>query len=276
MNAGIEPTPTLDHFRKGDPGLFKFRKHFFPILLLVACSQPDPGGVRLIGHGGMGAGAEHPMDSREALLGGLAHGFSGIEMDVQMTADSVLVAYHDATLNSAAPCEGLLNNRTWAELRGCTHSGRSLVRVDSLLFEAQLQHPEAEFTLDVKLFAAGEWWPYLEAFSDALVKLDRSPNLKAPLLFECQTADLLTLLRRKDAEAMIYYYAVEPQAGISTAKELGCTGITIANGLIDADQVQQAHDVGLSVSVFGVDGIWGMRRALAKRPDRIQSDLLPR
>lgn len=211
------------------------------------------------------------MNSREALLGGLEQGFDGIEMDLQMTADGILVAYHEDELSGEPPCSGLVNSRTWAELRQCSQVSRQLVRVDSLLFEAQAQYPSAEFTLDVKLFAAGEWWPYLEAFSDAVIALDQ--ELNAPLLIECQTTDFLKLMRRKAPDALLFYYVTDPENGIVEAAALGCTGITMTNGNITAAEVARAHAEGLSVTLFGVDGNWGLRRAVAKKPDRIQSDL---
>ncbi|HQV74960.1 MAG TPA: glycerophosphodiester phosphodiesterase family protein [Flavobacteriales bacterium] len=237
----------------------------------MACTAPDTTGVRMIGHGGSGAGSDLPMNSREALLGGLQQGFDGIEMDLQLTADGILVAYHDDELSGVAPCSGLVNSRTWTELRQCSQFSRPLVRVDSLLFEAQAQYPSAEFTLDVKLFAAGDWWPYMEAFSDAIIALDQ--GLNAPLLIECQTTDFLKLMRRKAPDASLFYYATDPENGILEAKDLGCTGITMTNGNITAAQMEQAHAEGLSVTLFGVDGNWGLRRAVAKKPDRIQSDL---
>jgi len=228
----------------------------------------------MIGHGGSGAGSDLPMNSREALLGGLQQGFDGIEMDLQMTADGILVAYHEDELSGAEPCSGKVNSRTWAELRQCSQVGRQLVRVDSLLFEAQAQFPSAEFTLDVKLFAAGDWWPYLEAFSDAIIALDQAPQLQAPLLIECQTTDFLSLMRRKAPGAALFFYATDPDAGIAEAKQLGVTGLTMTNGNITAAQVASAHEAGLSVSLFGVDGNWGLRRAVAKKPDRIQCDMV--
>lgn len=250
-----------------------FLRTLLPLFLLGSCAAPDTTGVRMIGHGGSGAGSELPMNSREALLGGLQQGFEGIEMDLQMTADGILVAFHEEELNGAEPCIGKVNSRTWAELRQCSQVGRQLVRVDSLLFEAQAKFPSAEFTLDVKLFAADAWWPYLEAFSDAIIALDQAPQLNAPLLIECQTTEFLTLLHRKAPEVALYFYATDPDEGIVQAKNLGCVGITMSTGNISAKQVAKARAEGLSVTLFGVDGNWRLRSALAKKPDRIQCDL---
>ncbi len=227
----------------------------------------------MVGHGGTGADAEFPMNSREALLGGLESGFAGIEMDVQLTADGVLVAYHDGMLSDKPPCNGLINSSTWAVLRNCAMNGTKLVRVDSLLLEALERFPEAEFTLDVKLFAAGGWWPYLEAFSDSIASMSRMPQLRKPLLVECQVEDFVVLVHRKAPAAQCYYYAKEAQVSIPKAKELDLAGITIAHDLIDAEEVAKAHAEGLSVTLFGVSGNWALGRAVRKGPDRIQSDV---
>ena len=96
------------------------RNAFFrslPLVLLLHGCSPDPGSTRIIAHGG--AGSDHPPNSREALLHALAIGAHGIEMDVQLTADSVLVLFHDQYLDEISTCKGLINSSTWKELKAC-------------------------------------------------------------------------------------------------------------------------------------------------------------
>ncbi|MEZ4739721.1 MAG: hypothetical protein R2818_10325 [Flavobacteriales bacterium] len=61
-----------------------FRHVLLFMLLAIGCNGPDTSGVRMIGHGGQGVNGPHPMNGREALLGGLADGAYGIEMDVRV------------------------------------------------------------------------------------------------------------------------------------------------------------------------------------------------
>lgn len=46
----------------------------------------------------------------------MASGASGVEVDVQMTKDSVLVLFHDMTLNASTELEGCIREKTWQEL----------------------------------------------------------------------------------------------------------------------------------------------------------------
>ena len=217
------------------------------------------------------------MDSREALLGALATGLDGVELDVQFTADSVLVAFHDLELDERTACTGPVHSRSWVQLKNCPNEERAdhpypIVRVDSLLLDAAQRFPNAEFTLDVKLNTQGEWWPYLNAFSDAIRALAMRPELVGRVIMECQTEDLLGLMHDKTAEVPLHLYGTGPGAAIERASALGCAGITINNDLVSQADVARAKEQGLQVTLFGISGQWELREALDKEPDRIQLD----
>lgn len=244
--------------------------------LLLACGTPDRSGTRIIGHGGLGAESAYPMNSRESLLGALAIGVDGIEMDVQLTRDSVLVAYHPADLSELTACAGKINGMTWLELKACAvlKEGKPypIVRADSLLLEAAVLQPSADFTLDCKLFAAGDWWDYLHAVTDAVLALDGLPELQGRILVDCQTEDFLRLLAEERPGFPAYLYATTMEGSVEKAQRLGCAGITIDHALASASDVQGARAAGLRVTLFGTSGDWSHRRALRKHPDRLQTD----
>ncbi|HRH36964.1 MAG TPA: glycerophosphodiester phosphodiesterase family protein [Flavobacteriales bacterium] len=246
------------------------------IIVFAACSSPDHGAVKIIGHGGSGTGGEHPIDSREALLGGLDMGLNGVEMDVQLTADSVLVAFHDADLASAASCKGKINAHTWGELWSCPviDGGKeySIVRLDSLLREMATQHPSADFTFDCKLFAEGDWWAYMGVFAARIAALDSVT--KGRILVECQVTDFLDVMHRAAPDVDTYFYPTTFEGAVDTALAHHCAGITIDNALITAEQVASAKSRGLRVTLFGVGGALDQHEALGKGPDRIQVDEL--
>lgn len=218
------------------------------------------------------------MDSREALLGALATGLDGVELDVQFTADSVLVAFHDLQLDERTACTGPVHSHSWPKLKNCPNEERTdqvypILRVDSLLLDAAQRFPNAEFTLDVKLNTKGEWWPYLNAFSGAIIDLAMRPELAHRIVIECQTEDLLRSMHEKAPEVPLFLYGTEPGAAIERASALGCAGITINNDLVSQADVAHANEKGLEVTLFGVSGQWELREALDKKPDRIQLDL---
>lgn len=247
----------------------------FAAVQAMAC-MPDTQGVRLIGHGGLGASGAYPMNSAASLFGALEQGSSGIELDVQLTRDSVLVAHHGLELVSGG-CTGRVHDHTWSELSQCADSmgGEAMfhgVRVDRLLAECIARYPQAEFTLDLKLNTGGDWWLYLHAICARIAELHRIPGLNGRLLVECQTADLLKVMALEAPEVSTFLYVQEAAHAITEAQALGCRGITIQVGRLTAEQAQRIKAAGLELTVFGVDGPWSMRRALALRPDRIQVD----
>ncbi|MEZ4807043.1 MAG: glycerophosphodiester phosphodiesterase family protein [Flavobacteriales bacterium] len=242
-------------------------------LAMTGCGPDGTTSPKYIGHGGMGAGAAFPMNSAEALIGGTVVGLDGIELDVQLTADSVLVAYHAGSLAELTACAGKVNAMTWEQLAGCPVRGEddtdhAIVRVDALLAASG----GMELTLDVKLFAEGDWWPYLETFSDALVRLHR--DRPGRILVECQVDDFLRLLQRKDPSLRLYLYGTQAEAAIRRAATSHYAGITMDATGIDGEQVRTARELGLEVTLFNVHG-WFGERPSCRAADRLQVDRIP-
>jgi len=246
------------------------------ILLLAACSRPDPGNTRIIGHGGMGPDGAHAMNSRASLLEALSLGADGIEVDAQLTADSVLVAYHPADLAELTACNGKVNALTYQQLKQCGfHRGQrsaAFFRLDSVLLEAAQLYPNVDFILDCKLFAHGEWWPYLHAFSDAIIHLDNDSLLNGRVLIDCQTEDFLRLLNEKRPGFPSFYYTSAFDGAVDKALQLGCKGITMVHDRVSRDEVLAAQRSGLAVTLFGTGSAWAHGSALGKQPDRLQTD----
>lgn len=217
------------------------------------------------------------MNSEASILKAVDLGLDGIELDVQLTADSVLVAYHEEDLHELTGCQGKVNTMNWSAIRQCTVGGHDnsrypIARVDSLLLEAAALHPWAEFTLDCKLFAEDEWWAYLHAFSDAILNLEEQPALHGRILVDCQTEDFLRLLTGKRKGFPAYLYVTSMEGAVERAVSLGCAGITVEHSRASAAAVRTAQAAGLKVTLFGTDGGNSHRSALGKKPDRLQTD----
>ncbi|MEX1132181.1 MAG: glycerophosphodiester phosphodiesterase family protein [Flavobacteriales bacterium] len=224
-------------------------------------------------------GVEHALapNSQSSLMAALALGIDGVELDVQFTADSVLVAFHDERLDGATNCSGLVHALTWVDLKACTstrvgNADVRIARLDSLLLDAASLHPTADFTLDCKLFAHGDWWSYLEAYTNALVALESTTSLRGRLLVECQVDPFLLLLKRKMPHVPLYRYDTIADTALHRALLSGYAGITVHNGNINKAQVERAQALGLRVSLFGTSGHLGHWQALRKDPDRLQTD----
>ena len=64
--------------------------------------------IDVLGHAGMGISSLYPINSAESLLACLHSGADGTELDVQLTMDNVLVAFHDASLSDKTNLSGII------------------------------------------------------------------------------------------------------------------------------------------------------------------------
>src|SRR3954452_20629033 len=123
-----------------------------------------------------GGAIEHLENSMPAFAECLALGYRYLETDVRATADGVLVAFHDATLERITDRTGRIEQMPWSEVAGARIGGggagggteqwrwwegagariggrEPIVRLDDLLGA----WPDARFNLDIK--AAGALAP---------------------------------------------------------------------------------------------------------------------
>jgi glycerophosphoryl diester phosphodiesterase len=252
-------------------------KWLIPVFGLFGCTAPDPCSTLIIGHSGMGVDHALVPNGHASIMEALALGVDGVELDVQLTADSVLVAFHDQDLAASTTCSGIVNALTWAQLKDCTttrpgNSDVAIARVDSLLLEAATRFPEASFTLDCKLFAQGDWWSYLQAYTDALTALEAHPALTGKLLVECQVDPFLLLLQSKTGTTPLFRYDDDADLATQRAVASHYAGITVHHQRISEEQVAFAQGLGLDVALFGTGGRMSHWLALRKRPDRLQTD----
>lgn len=91
---------------------------FLLLFILFSCSKNfnSSSNSKVIGHGGMGVASTYPMNSLESLLKALNVGADGVEIDVQMTKDGVLVAFHDEFLEDRSNGTGKINEQHWEDI----------------------------------------------------------------------------------------------------------------------------------------------------------------
>src|SRR5690606_4742217 len=72
--------------------------------------------IGILGHGGMGISSTYPMNSVESIMNCIHLNSDGTEIDVQMTNDGVLVAFHDETLDNLTNGSGILHDMDWSDV----------------------------------------------------------------------------------------------------------------------------------------------------------------
>ena len=98
--------------------------------LLLSCSKDDDLNIQNIngneilsvGHSGMGVFSLYPRNSYESLSKALNIGADGLEIDIQLTKDNQLIAFHDDSLSQSTTINGHVRSLNWSEISGSIYS----------------------------------------------------------------------------------------------------------------------------------------------------------
>lgn len=233
--------------------------------------------IDVLGHAGMGISNLYPSNSAESILNCLNLGATGSEMDIQMTSDGVLVLYHNESLDGATNGVGFINSQTWDEIKNTEYdetpySNYNLVRLSDLL--EKVDNPENYiFTLDIKLYTeSGDYLTFFDQYTDAIVDIFAEFNLYNHVFVESQSTDFLSMLQTKAGNIGLYYYPQTFEDGFSNAVAFNLKGISISTLSISKEQIEQAHNSGIFVTVWNTQSEADNIEAIHKNPDMIQTD----
>ncbi|MDQ3191055.1 MAG: hypothetical protein M3Q58_05625 [Bacteroidota bacterium] len=256
-------------------------------IVLFSCKKEEYNIVNLngskivaLGHGGMGISSTYPMNSKESILNSLNIGMDGTEIDVQMTKDGVLVAYHNLELSENTNLDGMINSKTWAELEGgfyitTPYLQYSIVSLNQL-FSGIKNLNEYQFVFDCKLYADNnkEINEFYNDYISAMVDLIKKFKLQEKVYIESQNTDFLLLLKTKEPAYRLFIYPSTFESGLETALSLNLYGITISTRNITREQIKTAHSKGLFVAIWNTQSQKDNIEAINKNPDFIQTDKL--
>lgn len=229
------------------------------------------------GHGGMGIFSTYPLDSPASILSCLHSVADGVEIDVQLSKDSVLIAYHSAELAESTDMSGQVVDHTWAELSearfiGVPYSEHRLMRLDAFL-DAMEDPQQYTFSLDLKVSPGDETREvYMDRFARTLARLLQGRGLTDRIFLESQETYLLQALRYRIEGARLFIYPPDFTYGFTVANAMDLDGISIDIAKVTAEQVKLAHDSSLWVTVWNVDSRGLNREAIEMNPEIIQSD----
>jgi glycerophosphoryl diester phosphodiesterase len=233
---------------------------------------------KVLGHAGMGTESIYPMNSQRSISKCLQLGADGTEFDVQLTSDSVLVAFHDEELSNKTSLKGNINSHTWEEIsRGYYTYGPykdfSIVKVEELL-RSTPNIQSLHFTFDCKLYSnkidAAFYLRFAEAIDNLLVKYEIAERC----CIESTDPDFISIMRTKNNSCKLFIYAYDLDSGIEMAKRSNANGITIMNAMITKEQVEMLHENKLEVAIWDLHSREENKDAIAKEPDYIQTDAM--
>ena len=251
---------------------------------IISCKKEEYNIVNLngnkitaLGHGGMGIRYTYPMNSYESILKCLNLGMDGTEVDVQMTKDSVLVAYHDQDLSHNTNLKGVVNSLNWTELKNARYTSTPYLNYPVISLEQLFSNienlQEYKFVFDCKLYTNNSnTGRFHESYINALIKIIQKYQIENNVYIESQSEDFLYLFKNKKPDYSLFIYPSSFESGLEKALSLNLSGITISTRDITKEQIKIAHNNNLLIAIWNIHSESDNIEAINKHPDFIQTD----
>jgi glycerophosphoryl diester phosphodiesterase len=222
-----------------------------------------PGPLAFAHRGGALETVENTMEAFEYAVG---LGYRYLETDVHVTADGVVVAFHDSDLQRSCGLEGTIDSYTWADLASVRVNGSGQIPRLEELFES---FPDARLNIDAKsdqvvpgLTAALRRHNVLHRVCIGSFSDRRLLNLRRDL-----GPELCTSLGPGQVASL--RVATRP-LGRGHAAQVPATHRKIQ--VVTPRFVETAHRFGIAVHVWTIDDADEMRRLLDMGVDGIMTD----
>ena len=215
-------------------------------------------------------------NSFEAFRAAVDMGYRYVETDVHRTADGVVVALHDETLDRTTDGEGHVAQRAWREIQRLTVAGGGRVpRLEELL-EA---FPDTRFNLDCKEPRTIPDLVRVLRESDALdrVCVGSFEHGTVTTLREEFGDELCTAATRREVRLLVAA-SMAPRGSrraLTFAIGADCVQVPVRDGrtvVVTERFVQTCHDLGLPVHVWTIDDPDRMRELLDLGVDGLITD----
>ncbi len=264
------------------------RNYFITILLLISISgcnrdEIDLGQIQNLngnkitplGHAGMGIASLFPINSFESVSNAIHLGAEGVEIDVQMTSDSVLILYHDRTLEEMTNLQGMIYENDWADVQDAIYqdpifTSYHIASLDDLLGNLE-NAKDYYFSLDLKLFEPNHPDSYISTYLNALTEIIDRYDMVDNIFIEFKRREYLEKFKTQRPDLQLLAFS-NFEDGLSLANEFDLFGLVVKNDQVTKSQVQQAHDEGFRVNIFGLLSKDDNLDAIEKNPDFLQTD----
>ena len=218
-----------------------------------------------------GGASEAPENTMPAFAHAVALGYAYVETDVHVTADGVLIAFHDDRLDRVTDGTGVIADLPWSVVREAKVDGREPIpRLEDLLGE----WPDLRVNIDPKHDGAAD------PLADALLRTGAVDRVCVGAFSDRRIArvaarvggGLCTSMGPRQVARLVATSRGLPAGGGLTAP---CAQVPPAQGrvpLVTRRFVQAAHRRGIQVHVWTIDERAEMERLLDLGVDGIMTD----
>lgn len=232
-----------------------------------------------------GASGYAPENTLSAIKKALKIGVDRIEVDVQQTADGVVVCLHDKKLNRTTNANGLVGKKTWNELGDVKAFGKFEAEfpeepIPTLEQVFELMDGNTQFVIEIKAgrktypgiednVAAlikkykAEKWALVHSFNDKVLQYlhKNHPEVRLQKLFVSYSAGVMLDFKLHAVKLSKYDYVEAFGISLSAANKKLVDQIHALGKLVHVWTVNSEEDI-LRMKELGVDGI------ISNYPDR--------
>ena len=270
-------------------------------LTLVACTTTRPVAnpkLLVLGHAGSGFFTPispfnfRPPSSWRGIRHALRLGADGVEVDIQLSQDSVVMLYHDQKLEDNSTGKGCVSQLPAAQLVQLRYRGgwpydwvqhERPITFDTLLARLSRRGPFPRLHLDLHeddlCLPAGHQQDRTPALLRQLAQsLRRYRVPPQQVLLVTQQATTIPLARAflPALQIGLEIASDEFEAGLRLAKTAKVHTVVLDAARVTPAQSAAAHAAGLSVVVFGGRSPKAIRHLLATQPDEVEVDNVKR
>ncbi|MBC7695960.1 MAG: hypothetical protein H7141_11005 [Burkholderiales bacterium] len=233
--------------------------------------------IGCFGHAGMGSLSIYPLNTFESFESCLNRGADGTEMDIQVTKDSVLIILHGQDLSANTSCSGLVKDMNWSDISDCKMKGRYYKDLDLISFDEFIQkipNPQDIFiTLDCKAnYGNFDQSAYFKLFARTIVRTLEKHQLGPRIFIENLDVGFLVAIKDLKPDANLFLLTEDFDFGMEAVQKWGFWGLSMSNPAVTSEQIKEAHNKNIHVTLWGVRNDKENYSAVEKCPDFIQTD----
>jgi glycerophosphoryl diester phosphodiesterase len=214
-----------------------------------------------------------PENTMAAFRKSLAAGADGIELDIHRCKTGELIVIHDETLDRTTDGSGFIKDKTLSELSSLSNGkwfAREFAGERLPVLEDVLKLVDGKMIINIEIKNAPVEYPGIE---EDLKRVLKSYKHLDKILISSFDHELIRRVHEKMPEVKVAFLDAGIVADVGDyAQKIGAKAWNAGYSELRADAVARAHQSGLSVNVWTVDGKKKWDEALGMQVDGIVTD----
>jgi len=211
------------------------------------------------GHRGTGVNRPEnpfPENTLPSFEQAVTEGAEMVELDVQHTADGVLVVMHDETVSRTTDGTACLGDLTFEQVRALDAAfGTSLEGTGVVVptLEEVMADVDVPINVEIKIHDGGECPPSdRDALAADVVAAIAADQVDRTIMVSSFDLDVLLAVQALDDTVELGYLTLV-STDADTAASHGFASLNVLGGLLTVDDVAAIRDLGLGVAVWTID-----------------------